>query len=1374
MNCSPLIISGHGGSNGFRHSRLGRFFRRSSHNKFTRSEEPAPMEITSQESKKPNDTSSIIPALTLSVRAPQSGSGPSPIQPDSGDSDAMMEVKEFLDADEEDLLQVENVLPGIPRLAVQGIQGSHNDIFKALRQRGFVIYLAVQRPGDVVDVAIGLGPKLATHLALEKGIAVCAGPAMTGYTELEASTLAAAAIPIIGRSELKINDCFLLHSKDALSVFTNESRITAPQPDEIASYFGSGVAFYFLWLKFYTLCLLPIGIAGLVLFVWQMSAGTHDVAFAPIFCILVAIWCCLFLILWKRKSNVSAFEWGVLGLENEADLEDLASKDGVPAPSMLSRLCLSIPISALSIYVCIVSMMYCIHLTEHAEETYGTSFMRHWPTVVYSVVPLILSSAYTYVAEKLVIFEGHTLESKKRDSMITKQFGFSAVNYTCALVYTAFGLQNFSLLQSMLFSLTVTKQIVGNLQEIGIPLAMAWWKLQKTKKAAGTKANVESATQATTEEAAVPLLDGGGSTVCVHHVDGENRKVDDKSVGMNAESKEEEGRKETGGGGGGDNTKEEVEGGVLFSYTDKLSVEDFNAQLAAPPFEVGDEYLEMVVQFLFSTMFAVAFPLAPLLAFGNNVVEYRIDSKKLLSSRRPAPYISSSIGSWQVCLNLTAFAATLFNCLLLVLMGDQVAYFTPVSLKGLLTTKEGKVVLALLLEHCLLIFKELLSALIPDKPLWLSTRTAKLELQKRDKGKKDRFAAHSIKMTEHRETEAEKSKKQAIQKIRHMAKTAEVWGWSPRLLSLSLVPILFFWNGGYGAMWGAVVVLFVMSYAQHTKETADAGLVLGVVSDPNVLKLIKGELPHWFYDSEVERVNWLNSILEQFWIPASKALNKIIEETVAPLLDENKPPGVSRLGFSKATLGTIPIQVVGIRALKSDDNCVTLDLEVKWAADARFSFEVGRETLPLVIKLSKLRFSGHLRVELSPLVPVVPCFGAVSVCFMEKPYVDFSLKLAGLDVMSLGPGDANVSNAVGKVIKSIIETMMLFPKKMVIPMIDDVDIKSLSNPAPVGVLLVTINGARNLRKADTFGKSDPFVVLTLTEQTFQTKVIPKTLDPTWNESFEILIHDPAVQQLELEVFDEDFGPAKNDSLGNCQVPLSVLVPHKNKGFNIPLTDTPTGSVQFKLKYLPLHMGDEENENEEDMVFLSADKLDDMLVATDEYVDSPKPSPSPTSSGKGLGKLKAAAYAVGGVNKLGRMAAAVPESPSGIKSDSLDMGVLTVMNLEVAELSGKRKTYVVVKQGHYESRTKLATSKVAYAFDDIFHVLVRGSLNASVQVCLVEKSLTGEKEIGYVNIRIQEIITNSGSIDGEWHLKGDKAEGTIQMRLIFKLASRPKH
>ena len=48
------------------------------------------------------------------------------------------------------------------------------------------------------------------------------------------------------------------------------------------------------------------------------------------------------------------------------------------------------------------------------------------------------------------------------------------------------------------------------------------------------------------------------------------------------------------------------------------------------------EYLEMVIQYGFITIFVCAFPLAPLFALLNNVCELRLDAKKILElHRRP-------------------------------------------------------------------------------------------------------------------------------------------------------------------------------------------------------------------------------------------------------------------------------------------------------------------------------------------------------------------------------------------------------------------------------------------------------------------------------------------------------------------------------------------------------------------------------------------------------------------------------------------------------------------------------------------------------------------------------------------------------------------
>ncbi|KAF2904356.1 hypothetical protein ILUMI_01814 [Ignelater luminosus] len=59
------------------------------------------------------------------------------------------------------------------------------------------------------------------------------------------------------------------------------------------------------------------------------------------------------------------------------------------------------------------------------------------------------------------------------------------------------------------------------------------------------------------------------------------------------------------------------------------------------------EYLEMVLQYGFVTIFVTAFPLAPLFALINNVLEMRLDAQKMIKYyRRPVPQRVKDIGVW--------------------------------------------------------------------------------------------------------------------------------------------------------------------------------------------------------------------------------------------------------------------------------------------------------------------------------------------------------------------------------------------------------------------------------------------------------------------------------------------------------------------------------------------------------------------------------------------------------------------------------------------------------------------------------------------------------------------------------------------------------
>ena len=112
--------------------------------------------------------------------------------------------------------------------------------------------------------------------------------------------------------------------------------------------------------------------------------------------------------------------------------------------------------------------------------------------------------------------------------------------------------------------------------------------------------------------------------------------------------------------------------------------------------------------------------------------------------------------------------------------------------------------------------------------------------------------------------------------------------------------------------------------------------------------------------------------------------------------------------------------------------------------------------------------------------------------------------------------------------------------------------------ATVGQLPALVNvhvlRATDLAKADTFGKSDPFVELTWRDATVgKTAVIKSTLHPTWvDETFKLSVEDVGTDLSLLEgavlvakVFDWDRVGAP-DLLGTAEVPMGLIVQHWNR------------------------------------------------------------------------------------------------------------------------------------------------------------------------------------------------------------------------------------
>ncbi|XP_076372958.1 anoctamin-5-like [Tachypleus tridentatus] len=89
--------------------------------------------------------------------------------------------------------------------------------------------------------------------------------------------------------------------------------------------------------------------------------------------------------------------------------------------------------------------------------------------------------------------------------------------------------------------------------------------------------------------------------------------------------------------------------------------EDYNLD-PADTMALFDEYLTMVIQFGFLTLFVSGFPLAPAFALLNNVIEIRLDAYKYVTNlRRPIPLQVQNIGAWQSILKGLSSVAIITN-----------------------------------------------------------------------------------------------------------------------------------------------------------------------------------------------------------------------------------------------------------------------------------------------------------------------------------------------------------------------------------------------------------------------------------------------------------------------------------------------------------------------------------------------------------------------------------------------------------------------------------------------------------------------------------------------------------------------------------------
>uniref|UniRef100_A0A672FXK0 Anoctamin n=1 Tax=Salarias fasciatus TaxID=181472 RepID=A0A672FXK0_SALFA len=93
--------------------------------------------------------------------------------------------------------------------------------------------------------------------------------------------------------------------------------------------------------------------------------------------------------------------------------------------------------------------------------------------------------------------------------------------------------------------------------------------------------------------------------------------------------------------------------------------------LLGPYVGLNPEYMEMIIQFGMVTLFVASFPLAPLFALLNNIIEIRLDAKKFVTElRRPVAAKAKDIGIWYNLLRGLSKVAVIVNAFVISFTSD--------------------------------------------------------------------------------------------------------------------------------------------------------------------------------------------------------------------------------------------------------------------------------------------------------------------------------------------------------------------------------------------------------------------------------------------------------------------------------------------------------------------------------------------------------------------------------------------------------------------------------------------------------------------------------------------------------------------------------
>jgi len=438
---------------------------------------------------------------------------------------------------------------------------------------------------------------------------------------------------------------------------------TISQPiNLIRTYFGEKIGFYFLYLESYSLWICGLAVIGLLFLLMEITNLGRVANFEAeeIYCFLTITWSSLFLEMWKRRQAKYGIQWGqTFAAEAEIvrpefkgklrrspvddNMFELYDHSGKQVLFKLLGFVISLLFAGLTI-AAIAGILYERYRVRDSGgiivagyDLSGTLF-----GFLSAIQIEVFNRLFEYIAHRTTVWENHRTQGDFENSYVIKSFMYQMVNNYASIIYVAFfqsSLEGCYILQA-----DGSKKSYSCMYDLRVQLSTIYLTHSVWNVMTLLQAEVNSARKKR-----------------------ENRQL------------EEQWRQ---------SWQHDIHNPVTLRMQIEYELDRESYQLKNLDRTFVD-YQELMIQYGYVTLFAVAFPLAPLLAFLNNVFELRVARYRLLKlTRRPIPASARGIGSWLHVLDTMTTVSVLTNsallCFTLNAFDDELAGVTvdPIELFG--------------------------------------------------------------------------------------------------------------------------------------------------------------------------------------------------------------------------------------------------------------------------------------------------------------------------------------------------------------------------------------------------------------------------------------------------------------------------------------------------------------------------------------------------------------------------------------------------------------------------------------------------------------------------------------------------------------------